>query len=314
LMGTPDFLAIVGPTASGKTALSLEVGRTLGAEVVSMDSRQVYRGLDVGTGKVTLRERGLLPHHGLDVRNPHERYSAGQFARDARKWIEGIRGRGRVPLLVGGTGFFLRALVRPMFSEPEIDPERLEKLRLVLNGLAVEELQDFVRVLDPHREALALDGGRQRLTRTVEMALLTGRPLSDWHAGGVPGTDPLCGKVFLLDLPREILYERINQRVGRMVEEGFVEEVQRLLDGGYGPGDPGMTGSGYREMIRFLRGDLTLEEAVEEIRRSHRRYARRQTTWYRHQLSPEAVILDGTRDAGTLAREVVEEWKRSAHG
>ena len=180
-MGAPDFLAIVGPTASGKTRLSLEVGRRLQGEVVSMDSRQVYRGMDIGTGKVTLEERALLPHHGLDLLEPNERYSAGRFARDARVWIKGIQGRGRVPLLVGGTGFFLRALIQPMFAEPELDGERLERLRLFLNGLPEEGLQEFARVLDPSRAKLAADGGKQRLTRTVEIALLTGKSLSDWH-------------------------------------------------------------------------------------------------------------------------------------
>ena len=315
-MDTPDFLAIVGPTASGKTDLSLEVGRRLGGEVVSMDSRQVYRGMDVGTGKVTLRERALLPHHGLDLLEPNERYSAGQFARDAREWIRGIQGRGRVPLLVGGTGFFLRALIQPMFSEPELDGERLGRLRLFLNGLSGEELREFAKVLDPRRAELAADGGKQRLTRTVEMALLTGRTLSDWHSkpapkAVAPGEEPLSCVVFLLDLPRDLLYERINQRVSRMVDEGFAEEVRGLLDAGYLPEDPGMTGAGYREMVRFLEGDITQEEAVEEIRRSHRRYARRQTTWNRHQLPPKAVVLDGTRDLESLVGNIVGEWERT---
>jgi tRNA dimethylallyltransferase len=308
-METPDFLAIVGATASGKTALSLGVGRRLGCEVVSMDSRQVYRGMDVGTGKVTLRERALLPHHGLDLLDPHERYSAGRFARDARQWIEGIRGRGRVPLLVGGTGFFLRALIEPMFPEPELDGDRLDKLRLFLNGLSIEELLRFVRVLDPQRAEMAADGGKQRLTRTVEMALLTGRPLSAWHSEGGSAGAPLSCIVFLLDLPRELLYERINQRVTRMMEEGFPEEVRSLLKAGYLPQDPGMTGSGYREMVRFLEGELTREDVVDEIQRSHRRYARRQKTWYRHQLPPQAVVLDGTKDTESLVEEVVEKWK-----
>ena len=137
-MEAPHFLAIVGPTASGKTGLSLEVGRILDGEVVSMDSRQVYRGMDVGTGKVTLEERARLPHHGLDQRDPDELYSAGQFARDAGEWVVAIRGRRRVPVLVGGTGFFLRALIQPMFPEPGMDKERLEALRvypvLLLDG------------------------------------------------------------------------------------------------------------------------------------------------------------------------------------
>jgi len=306
-MRPPHFLAIVGPTASGKTGLSLEVGRRLDGEIISMDSRQVYRGMDIGTGKVSLRERALLPHHGLDLRNPDERYSAGQFGRDARRWIEDIKGRGRVPLMVGGTGFFLKALTEPMFKEPELDQGRLQQLRGFLNGLPPERLTEFVRVLDPEREG-AVGAGRQRATRTVEMALLSGRPLSWWHVESGPSEQPLDGLIFLLDPPRDVLYEKINRRVGLMVEEGLVQEVQRLMDAGYGPDDPGMTGAGYREIITFLQGDLTLAEATEEIRRSHRKYARRQTTWYRHQLPEGTVVLDGSGTMDEMAQRVLAEW------
>lgn len=310
----PTFLAILGPTASGKTALSLALAGRLDVEIISVDSRQIYRGMDIGTGKVTLQERAQVPHHGLDLRNPNESYSAGEFSRDARRWISGIRNRGRVPLLVGGTGFFLRALTRPMFSEPPMDRGRLEALRGFLNALPEQTLQRYVAVLDPEREGGAAGGGRQRATRTVEMALMTGRPLSWWHQEVGPSEMPLDGAVFVLDLPREVLYERINRRVGRMLREGLLEEVRSLLASGYGPEDPGMTGAGYREIVEFLRGGTSLEEALEEIRRAHRRYARRQMTWNRHQLPPEAVFLDGTLSEADLVEEVVRVWQERVGG
>ena len=303
----PDFLAIVGPTASGKTGLSLTVGKRLDAEIISMDSRQIYRGMDIGTGKVSLQERALLPHHGLDLRDPGERYSAGQFARDARSWMEDIRGRGRVPMLVGGTGFFLKALIDPMFREPELDQERLDRLRVFLNQLPPGRLQAFLAALDPEREAVA-EGGRHRATRAVEMALLTGRPLSWWHAESEPLEDPLQAFIVLLDPPREELYEKINRRVGEMVQEGLVGEVERLLRAGYGPEDPGMTGAGYREIISFLQGELTLDQATEEIRRSHRKYARRQITWYRHQIPEGALVLDGSGTKEDRVESVLAGW------
>ncbi len=303
-----DFLAILGPTASGKTALSLALARRLDAEIVSMDSRQIYRGMDVGTGKVTPSERGSISHFGLDLRDPDEAYSAGQFARDARGWIREIRRRGRVPLLVGGTGFFLRALIQPMFAEPEVDRARRGALRRFLNGLPREELQRYVAVLDPERASAADEGGPQRAGRIVEMALLTGHTLSWWHREGAGGPPPLTGMITVLDLPRDVLYDRINRRVGVMVEEGLVEEVRMLMEKGFGPGDPGMTGAGYREMVAHLQGELSLEEAVEEIRRSHRRYARRQMTWNRNQLPEGAVFLDGTRPREELVAEILEIW------
>jgi len=307
----PRFLAVVGPTASGKTGLSLELGRILPGEVVSMDSRQVYRGMDVGTGKVGLRERARLPHHGLDILDPRERYSAGRFGREARAWIREIESRHRIPFLVGGTGFFLKALTDPMFSEPEMDPERLEELRDFLNRLSPERLREFVAALDPKREPVAAQGGRQRMTRTVEMALLTGRPLSWWHREAPPARAPLPGIIILLELPREVLYQRINRRVRGMVEEGLVEEVQALLDAGYREEDPGLTGAGYREMVGHLKGRTGLEEAVEEIQRAHRRYARRQITWFRHQLPPGTRGVDPRHPHDELAREIRALWNRA---
>lgn len=309
--GLPRFLAVVGPTAVGKTGLSLQVGARMEVEIVSMDSRQVYRGMDIGTGKVSLRDRARLRHHGLDLRHPNERYSAGQFARDARGWIRDIQARGRVPLLVGGTGFFLRALMEPLFSEPPLDRERRERLRCYLKGLEVEELGAWVRRLDPQRERAASEGGRHRLTRTVEMALLTGRSLSWWHARTEVSAEPLTGIVVLMGLPRPLLNERIDRRVDEMVRGGLVEEVKELLEAGYRSSDPGLTGAGYREVVQYLQGESGLVEAVDAICRSHRRYARRQSTWYRNQLPPGVLVLDGRRELESLAEEVVAVWREA---
>lgn len=311
-MGSGDsasFLAILGPTGVGKTSLSLALARVLEVEIISMDSRQIYRGMDVGTGKATPEEQAQVPHFGLDLKEPDERYSAGEYSRDARGWIKAIRSRGRVPLLVGGTGFFLKALMDPMFPQPPLDGERLHRLRAFLNVLSPEDLQRFVRTLDPDREALARAGGRQRSTRTVEMALLTGRPLSWWHGQGNPTEERLKGLVTVLELPRPVLYQRINRRVERMVEEGLVEEVRGLLSAGFTPEDPGMTGAGYREIVAYLRGGRTMEEAVEDVRRSHRRYARRQATWNRHQLPPGTVFLDGTLPLVELVERILDAWR-----
>jgi tRNA dimethylallyltransferase len=312
--GPAAFLAIVGPTASGKTALSLAIAKRIPGEIISMDSRQIYKGMDVGTGKVTEEEKGAVPHHGLDLRTPDETYSAGQFSRDAREWMRGIRSRGRVPLLVGGTGFFLRALTNPMFSQPPLDADRLENLRTFLNSLTEEDLGRYLAVLDPERKPQADVGGRQRSTRAIEMALLTGRPLSWWHQEGPPSEAPLRGVILVLDMPRDLLYERINRRVEEMFVGGLVDEVRGLVGKGYSASSPGMTGAGYRETLAFLSGDLTRDQAIEETRRSHRRYARRQVTWFRHQLPPDAVWLDGTLPGDRLADSALEAWEALAAG
>lgn len=304
------FLAVTGPTASGKTRLSLELVPVLDAEIVSVDSRQVYRGLDVGTAKVTLPERARAAHHGLDLLDPDEPYSAGRFARDARGWVREIRGRCRVPLLVGGSGFFLKALMEPLFREPPLDEERVERLREHLEGYPREKLEAWVRALDPGRADVAAEGGPQRLTRTLEVALLSGRPLSVWHEEADTTGRTVPGRVVCLTLPRDELDRRIRERAEAMVRGGLVEEVRRHLRAGYGPDDPGLTGAGYREVVEHLRGSCSLEEAVDRIEVRTRQYARRQLTWFRNQLPDDAVRIEATAPLEEQVRRAAATWDR----
>lgn len=307
-VNAPDFLAIVGPTAAGKTTLSLCVARDLGGEIISMDSRQIYRGMDVGTAKASPEERAVIPHHGLDIRDPGERYSAGEFGRDARRWIAEIRARGRVAMLVGGAGFFLRMLTDPIFREPPLDPARRTALEDVLGGLSGRELERWVRVLDPVRADAAAGGGKQRMLRTLSVALLTGRRLSMWHRSLPAEAGPLRGVVCLLEVPPPILDVRIRQRVHAMVRAGFAEEVAALLGAGCTRDDPGLNGVGYREMADYLEGAITLGEAVERTRVATRQYARRQRTWFRHQLGPGTVAVDGAVPLKMQCAAVVGAW------
>jgi tRNA dimethylallyltransferase len=310
----PEFLAIVGPTASGKSELAVALARQLGGEVVSMDSRQIYRGMDVGTAKIPRAERDGVPHHGLDLVDPDQSYSAVRFARDARGWIQEIRGRGRVPILVGGTGFFLRALTRPIFGEPEPDPERRRALRSWLATRPRAELERWAGALDPGRAELAAEGGPQRLSRTLEVALLTGRPLSWWHRHAPAEGSALAGLVVRLDLPRTELERRIHARVRAMLERGLVDEVRALLDAGYGPGAPGMTGVGYREIALQVAGAITPEEAEARIARATRAYARRQATWFRNQLPPDTLVVDALAPLAERVEVVAAAWTAAAAG
>jgi len=259
-----------------------------------MDSRQVYRGMDIGTDKVGPEPRALVPHHGLDLVRPDERYSAGQFARDARRWIDDIGGRGALPLLAGGTGFFLRAVVTPIFEEPPVDEGRLDRLRAWLGAQPRERLAAFVLALDPERAELSMEGGPQRMSRTIEVALLSGVPLSRLHREARADGPPVPGVIVLLELTRDEIDRRIEVRLRRMVDRGLVDEVRGLVDQGYRESDPGMSGTGYREMLGHLRGEKTLDEAMEEIRHNTRRYARRQLTWFRHQLPGGVRRIDAT--------------------
>ena len=304
----PTFIALTGPTTSGKTQLSCALARILEVEIISMDSRQVYKGMDIGTDKVPDDVREQVPHHALDLVHPDERYSAGQFARDARDWIKEIIKRDRVPVLAGGTGFFLKAITEPVFSEPPLDPARLKKIRRYLSALDYRVLAKWVEKLDPVRASLAIDGGPQRMSRTIEVALLTGKPLSSWHRESPPDVATLTGLIIQLELPREEIDRRINDRVTYMVERGLVSEVRSLLEAGYTLDDPGMTATGYREIAHYLKGGQTLEEAMEEIRRNTRRYARRQLTWFRNQLPPSVCMIDATASIDVQATAVLDAW------
>jgi tRNA dimethylallyltransferase len=305
-----DALVITGPTAVGKTAIGILVAKRLGAEIVSMDSRQVYRGMDIGTAKPTLAERQGVPHFGFDVVSPAERYSAGRFALDARRWIAEIRERGHLALLVGGTGFFLRALTHPLFREPELEPERRAGLDRFLRQLGVEELRRWAAALDPGASGMRA-GGRQRLQRVIEVALLTGRPITWWHAQA-PGSDPLAARIVVLELPRDTLVRRIDDRVDRMVVAGLAEEVSRLLAEGYTAESPGMNATGYAEFVPYVRGERTLAEAVALTKAATRRYARRQMTWFRNQLPHDVVRLDARRPPPEVADTIAELWRKEA--
>jgi tRNA dimethylallyltransferase len=309
---SPAALAIIGPTASGKTALSIEVARRLGGEIISMDSRSVYRGMDVGTAKPTPEERGGVPHHGIDLVEPSERFSAARWARYARETIVAIRGRGAVPILVGGSGFFLRALTSPIFLEPTLDPDRRAALAHELAALCDDELLRRLEPLDAESaERLRAGGGRQRLLRALEVAILTGHPLSWWHRNSPPEAPAVPVLTVVLEMPRERLYAAVDARVGEMVRLGLVDEVRALVER-YGEAAPGLNAHAYIELFPYLRGERTLDEALELARKNTRAYTRRQQTWNRTQLTEPVVRLDATRPRAELADEIIGAW-REAH-
>jgi tRNA dimethylallyltransferase len=308
-----DCLVVTGATATGKSDVAIAVARELGGEIISVDSRQVYQGMDVGTAKATPEQRGLVPHHGIDLLPPTERYSAGKFAEDARRWIREIEARGHVPVLVGGTGFFLRSLTHPLFAEPELDPQRREALKQLLNARPREELMYWLKTLDPVGAiGLPPESGRQRIGRMIEIVLLTGRPLRWWHERCDP-PEPVGTLTFVLELPREILYERINRRVRDMVDAGLVQEVEHLLANA-SEASPGLKTVGYAELIPYLRNEYGLEEALGAIQRATRAYARRQITWFRHQLAEPVIRINAAEPREVIVRTIVTEWqKHHAH-
>ena len=299
-------LVITGPTASGKSAVAMAVAERIDGEIISMDSRQVYRGLDIGTAKPSAADRQKVRHHGIDLIDPAERYSAGQFARDARAWIADIRSRGRVPVIAGGTLFFLRALRQPLFDEPPLDPAARERLRGILASWPVDRLQQWASLIASQGRQLPVDP--QRLARLIEVATLTGRPLAWWHAASPPspGTET---RTFVMTLERAALYRRIDARVNEMVAHGLVQEVAGLVAQGYGREHPGMKTTGYVELLPHVRGETSLGDAITAIQAATRQYARRQLTWLRTQLQGEVFELDAARPVAALADDVVTRWR-----
>jgi tRNA dimethylallyltransferase len=295
---------LVGPTAVGKTAVALALAAHWPLEVISADSRQVYRRLDIGTAKPTKKERTRVPHHGVDLVEPGERYSAGHFARDAVKWLDDIRGRGNLPVVVGGTGLYVRALSEGLFAEPPLDPAKRRSLDAWTARLEPIELLRWASRLDPGFRG----GGRQRAARAIEVALLSGCPLSYWQqaARARGALDPWY---IVLTAPRPVLHQRITRRADEMVRRGLIEEVAAVLAEGHDPHAPGFDGIGIREAVEYLHGKRPRESVAEAIAIGTRQYAKRQQTWFRHQLARTAVTLDATRAPEKLACEIAGLWE-----
>jgi tRNA dimethylallyltransferase len=294
---------LLGPTAVGKTAVALGLTAHWPLEVISADSRQVYRRLDIGTAKPTRREQARAVHHGIDLIEPGARYSAGHFARDAVGWLADIRARGKLPLIVGGTGLYVRALAEGLFTEPALDPVQRRSLDAWTSRLEAIELLRWAGRLDPGFQG----GGRQRAARAIEVALLTGRPLSYWQqAARSKGLlDPWY---IVLTVPRPVLHQRIARRAEEMVRRGLIEEVAAVLSEGHAPHAPGLDGIGIREAVEYLHGHRSRDTVAEAISISTRQYAKRQQTWFRHQLRGEVITLDATRPPEKLAADIARMW------
>lgn len=311
----PRALAVVGPTATGKTDLAAEVARRLDGEIISVDSRQAYRGMEVGTAAPPADLRQEIPHHGVAFLSPGQRYGAGRFARRAREWIREIRGRGRVPILAGGTGFFLKALTDPVFEEPEMDDERRGALRAWMDERPDDLLLRWARRLDPALAERMDPLDPQRASRTLELALLSGRPLSWWHDHGEPEAPPLRARIYVLELTTGPHRERIERRTRQLLADGWTEEVRALREAGHGPDSPALDALGYRDVARLLDGEIDREEAVERIARDTWQYARSQRTWFRHQVPEDHTVrLDAAEPVEQLAVRIIDDWQRHAGG
>jgi len=310
----PLVPVLVGPTAVGKTAVAVALAERLPVTIISADARQVYQRLDIGTAKPDREIRARVPHAGLDVVEPGERYSAGRFARDAAGWLTEALAAGRQPVVVGGTGFYVRVLADGLFHEPPLEPARRERLQAWAAGVPGAALARWASRLDPRFSG----GGRQRAARVLEVAFLTGRPLSLWQQMA-RATGVMRPWYIVLTVPRELLRRRIADRVDAMLAAGLVDEVRAELARGTAPNAAGLDGVGYRETVAMLEGRMAPGDLRDAIVRATRAYAKRQETWFRNQLrhqssaishQPEAVwTLDATQAPDTAADLIVARWR-----
>lgn len=286
-MPLPPLILIIGPTAVGKTEFAIQLAERLNGEIVSADSRLFYRGMDIGTAKPTRAEQARVPHHLIDVANPDETWSLAQFQQEARRIIAEIHARGKLPFLVGGTGQYVRAVTEG-WSPPEVKAD--ERLRDELGRIALRDergiywLHDKLASLDPEAAAKIDARNVRRTIRALEVILTTGRKFSE-QRGQVESPYRLA--TIGLTRPREELYARVDARIEAMFATGFVDEVRGLLESGYSPDLPSMTGIGYRECVGVVKGQMTEDAAKVQIRRATRVFVRRQANWFKP--SDEAI-------------------------
>ena len=304
-MATPDapLIVVAGPTASGKSALALRLARERGGEIVSCDSQQVYRGLDLGTAKPSAAERAAVPHHLLDVADPRESYSAAEFARAARLALDDIRARGRLAIVAGGTGLYLRALLHGLFEGPSRDEALRARLERIASRRGDARLHRLLARVDPAAARRIAPRDRVRVVRALEVYFRTGRPISEEHRGGGA---PLAGfRPFLVGLApdRARLRDAVAARTRRMLADGLVDEVRGLLAAGVPADAWPLQAIGYRQAMAVVRGERTEAQAELEIVAATMRFAKRQMTWFRHQ-EPGLRWFGDAEDA----RGAVLEW------
>ena len=279
--GAP-LISVVGPTASGKTAVGIALARMLGGEIVSADAVAVYRGLNIGAAKPTAAEQKQAAFHLLDVVAPYEDFTLANFTQHAEKAIGDIRGRGRVPLLVGGTGLYVRSVTATL-SMPNVPPQPAlrETLWQEAEQSGAPALHQQLAVIDPPSAAKILPGDAKRIIRALEVYRVTGQPMSAFHTSeGVQGVPKENTLLFGLRWEREALYKRIEDRIDTMMESGFLPEVRNLVQQGFGPNLKSMQSLGYRHLLRHLLEAAPLGETVAELKRDTRRYAKRQVSWF----------------------------------
>lgn len=306
------LIVIGGPTACGKTGFSIKLAKEIGGEIISADSMQVYRYMDIGTAKVTPEEADGVPHYLIDEFDPDEEYNVMIFQQKAKAYMEEIWAKGKIPILVGGTGFYINALLYDNdFTETENDTSYREECYKLAQEQGPEVLYERLKEIDPEYAANIHANNVKRVTRALEYHYLTGQKFSEHNAEQKGKETPYDAAVIILTMDREKLYERIELRIDLMLEQGLLEEVKGLLDRGYTPELVSMQGIGYKEFIPYFNGECTLDEAVTQLKTNTRRFAKRQLTWFRRQI--DGLWIDMSKATGEEALEDVLDYLKEGN-
>ncbi len=290
------IIAVAGPTASGKTRLAIEIAKHFSGEVISCDSMQIYRGMDIGTAKPDIDEMGGIPHHMIDISDPQDRYSVADFVRDARACIDDVLNRGKMPIIAGGTGLYMDSVLMNIeFDEMVQDLEYRNRMQEYAHQFGAEALHSQLFEKDPRAAEKIHPNNVRRVIRALEVCHTTGKTFTQVNEES--RREPLYNaKIFGIDTPRQILYDRIDRRVDIMLEQGLLDEVKSFFDSGLSRNTTAMQAIGYKELFDFLEGGCTFEEAVEKIKMESRRYAKRQLTWFRRNELIDWVRLESDGD------------------
>jgi len=298
---------ITGATASGKTGVAMNLAERLNAEILSLDSMAIYRGMDIGTAKPTAEQRRQIPHHLLDLLDPNEDYSVSQYVDAAADAIKRIQAKGKTPLFVGGTPLYLKSLLRGIFEGPPADWEFREQVEAEVERVGLQPLYERLEHVDPLSAAKLHPNDKRRIIRALEVYKITGQPISHWQVQFDDGAPAEQCRVFVLQWPRAVLHERIDARVEAMFAAGLVDEVKTLIDQHQQLSRTACQAVGYRETLAHLQGQHTLEETKETVKARTRQFARRQETWFRSLSECRVLHLTAPLDIEEIAEQILEQ-------
>ncbi len=303
-----QVIVIMGPTCSGKTAIGIKLAKKLNGEIISADSRQIYKYLDIGTAKPTEEERAIVKHHLIDFLEPNKDYNVSLFEQDSLKIIDELFRLNKIPIIVGGSGLYIKAVTEGIFEGAETDEKLRELLKKRMNELGADALLNELKIIDPESALKMLPSNHKRIIRALEVFYLTGNTISNLQKE-YKRNDEIKFIQFMLNYKRDMLYNRIEKRVDKMIESGLVDEVKKVLSLGFDRSLNALNTVGYKEIFDYLDGNINIEKAIELIKRNTRRYAKRQFTWFNAQKDLIKIDIDDKTEIEEIVKLIAAKTK-----